>query len=220
MDVLERLQHFSVDSAPDLDALSTRATAVRTRRLSVRLLTVLVLLGATTLGVALSDRSGPIAPIVGSPTTDLHSEAPPPTLSVPSTSVPGEIARLTFQSVGDAIPADLPIVPDTDHRVEWLRLDPDSPALDEVGIHTLRGHRTTYGAALYHLDRVQIGDSIQIDHRTNRDTYLVTDVRVLPADAPPASAITDPEADAWLVIVAPHPRFSSDQQLAIIARRE
>lgn len=221
MDVIERLEHFSVDGSPDLGELTTRAAARRRRRRGVQAFALVALVGATSGSVMMAARPGIVAPVVGGSPTAVHSDVPVlPLVDVPDTPVPGEVARLTIEAVSEAIPANLPIVTDTNRRVQWLRLDLAGPALDEVGVHTLRGHRTTYGAALYHLDRVQIGHRIRIDAGGNSDTYVVRDVRVIPPDSSPASAVSEPGADAWLVIAANHPRFTEDNQLVVVARRQ
>ena len=104
--------------------------------------------------------------------------------------------------------------------MQWLRLDPGRPTFDEDGSHTHRGHRTTYGAALQHRDRVQIGHRNRIDVSASNDTDVISNVRGSPPDRSAASAVSEPGADDWLVIAANHPRFTDDSQLVVVARHQ
>lgn len=96
---------------------------------------------------------------------------------------------------------------------------PDTAEPGEVGNLGISGHRTTYGAPFYHLDRLREGDRIHVVDRTNREwVYEFREQRIVqPTDV---WVIGDDPLDsggAMLTLTTCHPRLSAAQRLIVFA---
>ena len=94
--------------------------------------------------------------------------------------------------------------------------------LDEVwpgeeGRAIVSGHRTTYGAPFYNLDRLKPGDEIITETQWGDFTYEVTDKEIVPPDS---RDIANPAAATFaeIVLTTCNPRFSAAQRLIVYAR--
>ncbi|MDQ3962627.1 MAG: sortase [Actinomycetota bacterium] len=94
--------------------------------------------------------------------------------------------------------------------------------LDEVwpgeeGRAIISGHRTTYGAPFYNLDRLENGDKIITETKWGDFTYEVTDKEIVPPDS---TDIANPAAATFaeIVLTTCNPRFSAAQRLIVYAR--
>lgn len=94
--------------------------------------------------------------------------------------------------------------------------------LDEVwpgeeGRAIVSGHRTTYGAPFYYLDRLKPGDEIITETQWGDFTYEVTDKEIV---APDSRDIANPAAATFaeIVLTTCNPRFSAAQRLIVYAR--
>lgn len=94
--------------------------------------------------------------------------------------------------------------------------------LDEVwpgedGRVIISGHRTTYGAPFYNIDRLRNGDRIVTETQWGEFTYEVTDKEIVPPDS---TDIANPAAATFaeIVLTTCNPRFSAAERLIVYAR--
>lgn len=76
------------------------------------------------------------------------------------------------------------------------------------------GHRTTYGAPFWDLDRLEPGDAIEVATRWGDFVYRVTELQVAEPDA---LALWVGDDVSELVLTTCHPRFSADRRLFVFA---
>jgi sortase A len=85
----------------------------------------------------------------------------------------------------------------------------------EVGRVIISGHRTTYGAPFYDIDRLRKGDEIRLETKWGDFTYEVTGSEIV---APNAQDIATPASDKpELVLTTCNPRFSAAERLIVSA---
>ncbi len=82
----------------------------------------------------------------------------------------------------------------------------------------IAGHRTTYKAPFSDLDKLGLGDTIQLQTEHGTFDYRVYRTEVV---APTAGQVADPDAteDPTLVLTTCTPRFSAEQRLVVFAKR-
>lgn len=99
---------------------------------------------------------------------------------------------------------------------------PTSAGPGELGNIAIAGHRSGHGAPFHNLDRLQIGDTIEIETVDGVWTYTVdtaptiiqpTDVWVL-APVPGASADVEP-TERRITLTTCHPRYGSTQRMYV-----
>ncbi len=91
---------------------------------------------------------------------------------------------------------------------------PDTPLPGQPGNAVISGHRTTYGAPFFHLDRVEPGDEIEVTTATGTHAYQVVESRVV---GPNDTWVTGQWDGAWLTLTTCNPRFSSRERLVVFA---
>jgi sortase A len=92
---------------------------------------------------------------------------------------------------------------------------PDTAMPGQPGNTVISGHRTTYGAPFYHLDRVAVGDVLTFDSAIGTNTYQVVEVLIVePTDV----WVTDQWEGSWLTLTTCHPRFAATERLVVVAR--
>lgn len=91
---------------------------------------------------------------------------------------------------------------------------PDTALPGQPGNAVISGHRTTYGAPFFHLDRVKPGDEITVTTATGRHVYRVVESRVV---KPNDTWVTGQWDGAWLTLTTCNPRFSSRERLVVFA---
>lgn len=84
----------------------------------------------------------------------------------------------------------------------------------EDGRVIISGHRTTYGAPFFNLDRLEAGDEIITRTKWGVFTYEVTEKRIVPPDSL-AIAIQNDEPE--IVLTTCNPKFSAAQRLIVFA---
>jgi sortase A len=85
----------------------------------------------------------------------------------------------------------------------------------EQGRVILSGHRTTYGAPFWALNRLEQGDRISLDTRWGKFSYAVTRQRIV---SPGSTDIANPvTSGAELVLTTCNPRFSAAERLVVFA---
>ena len=88
----------------------------------------------------------------------------------------------------------------------------------ERGRVIISGHRTTYGAPFWALDRLRDGDEIRLETRWGDFTYEVTGAEVV---QPNATDIANPDSNRpELVLTTCNPRFSASERLVVSAEME
>lgn len=85
----------------------------------------------------------------------------------------------------------------------------------ENGRVIVSGHRTTYGAPFYNLDRLKPGDEIFTETRWGDFTYEVTELEIVD-DQSLAIAIQNDVAE--IVLTTCNPKYSAEQRLIVYAR--
>ena len=80
----------------------------------------------------------------------------------------------------------------------------------------IAGHRTTYGAPFWDLDRLRKGDQIQLETEHGTFEYRVTETRIV---VPTAVQVADQTERPTLVLTTCNPRFSAAQRLVVFADR-
>ncbi|MFM7684418.1 MAG: sortase [Actinomycetota bacterium] len=155
------------------------------------------------------------------------------TTAVPDTTVPGEIVTSTTIPTAPAIPIELG-APVAQLRIERIGLDwtvvegvrvadlqrgpghfPETPLPGQYGNAAIAGHRTTYGAPFGDLDRVVVGDLIEVGTLAGNYTYRVTGSLVV---SPGAYGAVIPTLDfnrATLTLSTCTPKYSTRQRLIV-----
>lgn len=91
---------------------------------------------------------------------------------------------------------------------------PWTPLPGQPGNTVISGHRTTYGAPFFYLDKLDVGAEIYVDTLIGTHTYQVREILVVePTDV----WVTDPRPGAWLTLTTCTPRYSAAQRLVIVA---
>jgi sortase A len=85
---------------------------------------------------------------------------------------------------------------------------------DGEGRVAIAGHRTTYGAPFWDLDKLGPGDQIQLETEQGVFEYVVTRSRIV---APTATEVTLPTAHPTLILTTCNPRFSAAERLIVFA---
>jgi sortase A len=85
---------------------------------------------------------------------------------------------------------------------------------DDRGRVGIAGHRTTYGAPFWSLDRVREGDDVFLRTEFGGFRYEVTGIRTI---LPTQIEVLDPTRKPTLVLTTCTPRFSAAQRLVVFA---
>jgi sortase A len=95
---------------------------------------------------------------------------------------------------------------------------PETPMPGQYGNAAIAGHRTTYGHPFYKLDKVQVGDLIEVDTLAGTYTYRVTGNRVVsPAQYAEVIPTVDPKV-ATLTLATCTPAYTARQRLIVFAQ--
>ncbi|HLB61510.1 MAG TPA: sortase [Actinomycetota bacterium] len=81
----------------------------------------------------------------------------------------------------------------------------------------IAGHRTTYGAPFWDLDKVRAGDKIVLKTEYGIFTYEVTKTEVIPSSG--SGVVLEQTRKPTLVLTTCNPRFSAEQRLVVFADR-
>lgn len=95
----------------------------------------------------------------------------------------------------------------------------DTAGPGEDGNFALSGHRTTYGAPFFHLDRLREGDEIHVVDRQNREwVYEFREQRIVePTDVWVIEDDPLGDGEPLLTLTTCHPRFSDAQRMIVFA---
>jgi len=81
----------------------------------------------------------------------------------------------------------------------------------------ISGHRTTYGAPFWDLDKLEPGDEVRVETKWGNFVYIVTDSSVVD---PSTRTIAVPGNEPELVLTTCNPKFSAAQRLIVYAEME
>ena len=87
---------------------------------------------------------------------------------------------------------------------------------EEEGRVAIAGHRTTYGAPFWDLDKLVAGDEIVLETEQGIFSYVVTKTRIV---APTATEVTIPSSKPTLILTTCNPKFSAAERLIVFADR-
>lgn len=94
---------------------------------------------------------------------------------------------------------------------------PETPLPGQLGNAAIAGHRTTYGAPFFDLDKVQLGDLIEVDTLAGAYTYQVTGSSVVkPSEYAAVIPTIDPNT-ATLTLATCTPAYTARDRLIIVA---
>jgi sortase A len=94
---------------------------------------------------------------------------------------------------------------------------PETPLPGIRGTVAIAGHRTTYGAPFRDLDKLEVGDTIDVEMPYGHFIYRVQRVQIVD---PSATWVTRRVGYDRLVLTACHPKYSAAQRIVIFARLE
>jgi sortase A len=166
---------------------------------------------------ALADDSGVIR---GSTTTTSPSPS-----STPATAPPRTVPHIPPPAIGDVV-GRLSIPSIGVHNfyfVEGTGLDqlkrgaahyPETPLPGQAGNAAIAGHRTTWGAPFHNIDRMKVGDIVEVTTLQGTFRYRMTEQLIV---APTDTSVLDDVGDNRLTLTACHPKLSSKQRIVIHA---
>lgn len=85
---------------------------------------------------------------------------------------------------------------------------------DGTGKVAIAGHRTTYGAPFWDLDKLRAGDQIQLQTEEGVFEYVVSRTRIV---APTTTEVTLPTTRPTLILTTCNPKFSAAERLIVFA---
>lgn len=85
----------------------------------------------------------------------------------------------------------------------------------EDGRVVVSGHRTTYGAPFWGVDKLRAGDEIRVTTKWGDFVYEVTEKEIVQPDS---LAIAVQSDEAEIVLTTCNPKFSAEQRLIVYAR--
>jgi len=88
---------------------------------------------------------------------------------------------------------------------------------DSHGRVAIAGHRTTYGAPFWDLDKLRKGDQITLETERGTFTYVVSGSKIV---APTAVQVADQTEQPTLILTTCNPRFSATERLVVFAERQ
>jgi sortase A len=94
---------------------------------------------------------------------------------------------------------------------------PETPLPGIRGTVAIAGHRTTYGAPFRDLDKLEVGDTIDVEMPYGHFIYRVQREQIVD---PSATWVTRRVGYDRLVLTACHPKYSAAQRIVIFARLE
>ena len=150
-----------------------------------------------------------------SQTTSTTGAGDQPTVG-PTTRAPGEGSPVGFLTIPKIGLRNAVIIEGT--ATGDLRQGPGhyigTPLPGEVGNAAIAGHRTTYGAPFYDLDRLARGDPVYVQTIQGSFAYTVASSQVV---SPSDSAVVSDTKDNELTLTTCNPRFSASTRLIVHA---
>ena len=160
---------------------------------------------------------GPTTATTGSSTTTTTTE---PTRATPSTApaisppaIGEAVGKISIPSIGVR---NFYFVEGT--GIEQLKRGaahyPESPLPGQAGNAAIAGHRTTWGAPFHNIDKMRVGDIVEIETLQGSFRYEMTEQLIVD---PRDTYVLDDVGDNRLTLTACHPKLSSKQRIVIHA---
>ena len=92
---------------------------------------------------------------------------------------------------------------------------PDTAVPGQLGNAVISGHRTTYGAPFFNIERLVPGDRFTVETLIGTHTYEVVESRIV---APTDVWVTGQWEGAWLTLTTCNPRYSSAERLIVFSK--
>jgi sortase A len=147
-------------------------------------------------------------------TTTRPKVAPPVTApSIPPPAIGEVVGRLSIPSIGVH---NFYFVEGT--GIEQLKRGaahyPETPLPGQAGNAAIAGHRTTWGAPFHNIDKMKVGDIVDVTTRQGSFRYkMIEQIIVSPTD----TQVLDDVGDNRLTLTACHPKLSAKQRIIIHA---
>ncbi len=93
---------------------------------------------------------------------------------------------------------------------------PDTPLPGQLGNAAIAGHRTTYGAPFFNVDKLEVGDEIIATTLNGRFTYRVTGQQIVASNEYWVVATADPSR-ATLTLTSCHPKYTAQKRIVIFS---
>ncbi len=89
---------------------------------------------------------------------------------------------------------------------------PETPLPGQAGNVAIAGHRTTYGQPFHNIDKLEMGDQIQVETIQGNFVYEIDSIEIV--DDEDVSVLAD-QGDNRLTLVACHPKYSLAQRYIV-----
>ncbi len=208
-------------------ATPTTATPVTTTPDSATSITVTPATEPATTAPA-TTTSATTTPATTAPATTAPATTAPADSTVPDSTVPGGVQEWPTVRRGQVLAImEIPRINKRIYTLSGIRASdlkrglghfPSTPLPGQFGNSAFAGHRTTFGAPLFHIDRIKAGDEIIVTTITNQRYVYVVDQapRVISAQDAGVILTTDPSV-ARLTITSCHPKYSAKQRIVVSA---
>lgn len=134
----------------------------------------------------------------------------------PAASQKVPTGKAAFKLIIPKIDLDMIVVEGTD--TASLKLGPGHISKTvqpgEPGVCVISGHRTTYGAPFFRLDKVEKGDDIIVETSISRYSYKVFDIRVVD---PHDTSFIKPLEESVVALTTCTPIHSARERLVVLA---
>jgi sortase A len=87
---------------------------------------------------------------------------------------------------------------------------------DEVGNVSFAAHNDIYGSLFQHLDQLEVGDTLQVQTRTNVYTYTITETRIV---EPNEVSVLENRQGATVTLISCYPYQVNDKRIVVFADR-
>lgn len=141
------------------------------------------------------------------------SAAAVPSAVAPKAGSPLALLRIAKAGVNDVVVegADSAALRKGPGHIPWTALPGGR------GVFAIAGHRTTYDAPFFHLDRLKAGDVIDVTTATRLYSYVVTGTKVVQPEDSAVLHPTSPHPKSKLILLSTcYPRYSAAKRLLVL----
>ena len=92
-----------------------------------------------------------------------------------------------------------------------------SSELGKPGTSVVVGHRTGFGKPFFDIDRLNVGDSINVTLRDGTELKFAVTLQKIVSPSADLSEFEDANAASQLIFVTCHPKYSVEERLIIVA---
>ena len=152
-------------------------------------------------------RAAPPPPQCGNPETKITNPSPPPTPAGDAVATI-KICRIGVEKAVVSGVGDEDLKKGPGHY-------PQTPMPGTAGNAAIAGHRTTYGAPFFNLDKLEVGDPIMVSTTQGQFRYDVASKTIV---TPNHVEVLNNTPDAELTLTTCEPRFSAAKRLIVVAK--